>query len=126
LVNSNTGTININGLTPNTTYQWRVATKCKASTVVYSSYSAIKQFKTATSFAAVTSVTDATVQSTTTLIKVYPNPTNNTAIVQVNSIKINNYTIELADISGKILQTKTVMLSPGENKIAIDVSKYVP
>src|SRR5678816_115696 len=95
-VNSNTGTVNLSGLTSNTTYQWRIATKCKPNVVVYSSYSANKQFKTATSFAVSSAIADANTIATKS-ITVYPNPANNTALVLLTSSKISNYTLELTD-----------------------------
>ena len=44
--------------------------------------------------------------------------------MQVHSSEVNNYTLELTDISGKILQTKTDSLSPRINQIIVDVSEY--
>jgi hypothetical protein len=121
---SNADTLNLIGLTVNTTYQWHIATKCKPSVVVYSSYSAIKQFTTAASFVLSSTINEADAESKTSSITVYPNPANKTATVQVNSSKVNNYSLELTDISGKTLQTKTGSLSAGSNQIMVDVSKY--
>jgi hypothetical protein len=124
-ITTNTDTLNIKGLTVNTIYQWRVATKCKNNgTNSLSPFSKINQFTTAASFAVSGTVTEADAELKTSSITVYPNPANRTAIVQVNSFKVDNYTLELTDISGKVLQTKTGNLSVGINQIVIDVSEY--
>jgi hypothetical protein len=125
-INSNIGAVSLTGLTSNKIYQWRIATKCKSDVVVYSSYSANKQFTTAASFAVNNAIADARVETRSSFNKVYPNPANNTAVVLVTSNKISSYSFELTDVSGKVLQSKTGKLSREENKIVLDVSNYTP
>ncbi|MEO8712521.1 MAG: T9SS type A sorting domain-containing protein [Parafilimonas sp.] len=54
----------------------------------------------------------------------YPNPANNNAVVQFTSNKTLNYTVEITDVSGKVLQTKNGTAVVGKNNVMIDVSKY--
>jgi hypothetical protein len=63
-------------------------------------------------------------QQKTLLLSVYPNPANNNAVVQFTSNKTGKYTVELTDVSGKVLQTKNGSAVVGKNNITIDISKY--
>ncbi|HEX5154329.1 MAG TPA: T9SS type A sorting domain-containing protein [Parafilimonas sp.] len=53
---------------------------------------------------------------------VFPNPAKTTASVLFN--ETGNCVIALTDISGKILQTKKITASSGNNTLQLDVSKY--
>lgn len=57
-------------------------------------------------------------------INLYPNPAKNNATVQLNTNKAGKYIIELTDISGKLLQTKTITAISGTNKIGVDINRY--
>jgi hypothetical protein len=57
-------------------------------------------------------------------INIYPNPANNTASVTFMENKIESYTIQVTDISGKILLQKSNTSTIGENKINLDISKF--
>lgn len=59
-------------------------------------------------------------------VTAFPNPAKNSITVQFNAGKAGNNRIELNDISGRSLQTKTVTAIKGINKISIDVSNYTP
>ena len=121
----NTPTIGITGLAANTIYQWRVATKCKNNgTSSFSAFSSVKEFTTAAALAITSTIAETDLQTKASGITVYPNPATNTTIVQFNSSKASDYKVELTDVTGKVLQTITGKLSPGVNKVEIDVSKY--
>ena len=123
LVNTNTGSLNITGLTANTTYLWHVATKCKPSAVVFSSYSASKQFTTAASFA-INGFTSDDVSATGNVFKIYPNPTKNTSTVEFSENKTGSYVLRISDLVGKILWKKEGFSSSGKNIFQIDVSHF--
>jgi len=57
---------------------------------------------------------------------VFPNPTQSKIIIQFNSAKSSNYNIQISDVGGNILQTKTVTATAGLNKVDIDVHSYLP
>jgi Leucine-rich repeat (LRR) protein len=52
---------------------------------------------------------------------IYPNPVKSIATISFNAT--GNCTIQLADVSGNILQTKTI-IGKGNNRVQLDVSKY--
>jgi hypothetical protein len=60
-------------------------------------------------------------QSNTTF-SVYPNPAKTTVTVTFNAM--GNCTLKLTDVSGTVLQTRTVMAVKGANIIQLDVSRY--
>ncbi len=55
-------------------------------------------------------------------VSVYPNPAKSNATLSFNAD--GKYTINISDVSGKILQTKTGVTFKGINTIQLDVSKY--
>jgi hypothetical protein len=57
-----------------------------------------------------------------TTFSVYPNPAKATVTVAFNAI--GNCTLKLTDISGTVLQTRTVVAVKGANLIQLDVSRY--
>ena len=59
-------------------------------------------------------------------IKVYPDPVTNDAVVQFNSFKASDYSLEVTDVTGRVLEIKTGKVSTGENKIVINLSEYTP
>lgn len=122
-INTNTGTASLSGLTVSTIYQWRVATKCKSSgTTTYSAYSAIKQFTTSSTFiASGFSSKDETAINKN--FKVYPNPANSKATVEFNLINSSTYTLEISDLTGKVLLRKKDAGFIDKNIIQIDVSR---
>ena len=63
-------------------------------------------------------------QLKTSGVIVYPNPANNNAIIIFNTNKSTKYKLQLTDVSGKVLQTKTGETINGENKVMLDISKY--
>jgi len=54
----------------------------------------------------------------------YPNPAINTCTISFTGKTGDKYSIELTDLTGKILQHKSGMVLSGENKISLDMSKY--
>jgi hypothetical protein len=59
-----------------------------------------------------------------TEISAYPNPVSNILNVDVNSEMSGTYTIELMDLSGRIVYTSTIHTIEGMNSNQLDVSNY--
>lgn len=113
--------LNITGLLPNTNYQWRIATKCKTgATTSFSAYSSIQQFKTAAVFASAVSIEELQLQ--TNGFAVYPNPAKQTATVRFDATKAGTSTVELADLTGRVLYKTNIAALSGTNKQNINLS----
>jgi len=63
----------------------------------------------------------ATIEATSNNFSIYPNPVKSIATISFNAT--GNCTIQLTDVSGNILQTKTI-LAKGTSTLQLDVSKY--
>lgn len=107
VTNNNTAFFNLTGLTANTTYQWRIATRCKSNSVFsFSAYTSAKQFKTTTSFAIV-SFNDIDIRVANGFkITVLPNPANSIAILSIEG-SIKNATVSITDLQGKTIWMKS-------------------
>jgi hypothetical protein len=100
-ITTNTSTLNIAGLTANTVYQWKVATKCKNnSTSSFSAFSAIKQFTTAVAFATNDVVASPTQLNTAMQLMIFPNPAKTNATLIVNT-DVKDASISIIDFIGK-------------------------
>jgi hypothetical protein len=53
---------------------------------------------------------------------IYPNPAKTTTTIAFNTT--GSYIIKLTDVSGRILQTKTITAVKGRNTLQLDISKY--
>lgn len=106
VITTNTPTLSVTGLTGNTTYQWRVATKCKNNSAVsFSAYSAIKQFTTAAAFASA-GINEATITAAQVLqLKIEPNPASAAALLVING-KVTNASVVITDLAGKTIWKK--------------------
>ncbi|CAN5531005.1 hypothetical protein BH10BAC2_BH10BAC2_08970 [soil metagenome] len=101
---TNTPTFNLTGLTVNTIYQWRVATRCRNNgTISFSAYTTAKQFKTAVAFAVTSTDAIKAVQNTQLLVQ--PNPATNSAILSVKG-NVRNATVSIVDFVGKTVWEK--------------------
>ena len=58
------------------------------------------------------------------IMLVYPNPAVNNAIVVFNAEKAGSYSIQVTDLSGKLLQTIKGAATEGENKVNLSVGNY--
>lgn len=104
ITNNNTTSFNLTGLTANTTYQWRIATRCRNNGLVsFSAYTTAKQFKTAVAVA-VSSSDDLKVTPKLQLL-IQPNPTVNNAVLSING-NIKNATVSIVDFVGKTVWKK--------------------
>lgn len=115
----------LTGLTINTIYQWRMATKCKnGTTTSFSAYSPIQQFKTAA--AIIASAENALeVRANEKKIWVQPNPAVNNSTVIFTATQANTkYTIQLTDLSGKTVWHKEGITVKGTNTVSLNLSKF--
>ncbi|HEX5152506.1 MAG TPA: T9SS type A sorting domain-containing protein [Parafilimonas sp.] len=112
----------LTGLTPATTYQWRVLTRCntKPNTVV-SSYKTGPAFTTAAS-ATANENTEA-VSNNNLNIKVYPNPSPGNTTVEYSSTGFGKIQLMLYDAKGKIVFTRQDIAIKGSNIYRLDLSK---
>lgn len=119
LITTNTATLSLTGLVANTTYQWRVATRCKNNgTSGFSPYSTVKKFTTAT--AAVFASVDASDAAITQagVITLQPNPATTHTLLTING-KLKDASITLIDFSGKPVWRSGAVSS---NNVLIPVS----
>jgi hypothetical protein len=113
----------LTGLTINTTYQWRMATKCKnGTTTSFSAYSPNQQFKTA---AAIIASAENALQAVINEKKIWvqPNPAVNNSTVIFTATQANSkYTIQLTDLSGKTIWHKEGITVKGTNSVSLSLS----
>ncbi|MEP7319550.1 MAG: T9SS type A sorting domain-containing protein, partial [Panacibacter sp.] len=104
ITNNNTTSYTLSGLTANTTYQWRIATRCRSNGVVsFSAYTTAKQFKTAV--ALIASSADAMKINGQATMIVQPNPSTDNAILSVKG-NVKNATVSIVDFVGKTVWRK--------------------
>lgn len=122
-INTNTATLNITGLTANTNYQWRVATKCKNNgTNSFSDYSATKQFKTAAALQKNITTTTLAKQNAD-VITVSPNPAKNTININIAYIKNKINSVQILNATGAVVMEQQLQNS-GRAGLSVDVSKF--
>lgn len=59
-----------------------------------------------------------------TVLNIMPNPAKDIAYLVFNSNNTFNYTLQVVDITGRNMVVKTASANIGENRVAIDVSRY--
>jgi hypothetical protein len=74
------------------------------------------------SCAVVTGIEEIKAQSSVLISTVYPNPTTNTLNIKLNNKENETLIIEVRDMMGKTVYTKTYQASTGENETDINVS----
>ncbi|HYV92718.1 MAG TPA: LamG-like jellyroll fold domain-containing protein [Chitinophagales bacterium] len=112
-VSSNIGYKTIKGLLPNTSYMWKVKTKCTAEPVVYSPWSSSVSFNTTMKLEEMTEKEEAT-------LHIFPNPASGNVSVEIdNSSAINIVMIQ--DLVGRILLEKN-FYKDANDKVKMDVS----
>jgi hypothetical protein len=55
-------------------------------------------------------------------VKIMPNPVADALHLNINAVKSGNYTVEIADISGRIVASENADLNDGENTLNLDVN----
>lgn len=87
---------NISGLTPGTTYQWKVKTVCGA---LFSAFSPINVFTTP--------LKEAREITTTPSVLIYPNPSENQFSVSISGFDKNVITVSLYAVNGEVVFSQT-------------------
>jgi hypothetical protein len=72
-----------------------------------------------------TLTTDSAVITSSNKAIVYPNPAKNSITVSFSGGNVNNYLVELIDISGKVLEAKKLTTINDKNKLQLDISNYL-
>jgi hypothetical protein len=91
--NSNSGTFNLSGLVHNTTYKWRVRSKCSTNPNVFSSYTAIQTFTTLPRLGIPT--------ETFSSVDIIPNPTSSNFTLSFSNPDNKPVQIDLLNILGQ-------------------------
>ena len=111
---------NVTGLTPNTTYQWKVQTGCQQTPLIASGFINGANFTTAASFAIAEDNSKLTANTNTSL---YPNPVKDNLTVETASKAATKAVFIIVSAEGKTVQQITAQLQSGNNKITIPVAE---
>jgi hypothetical protein len=107
-------TTTLTGLSPTTTYQWQVRTKCNAAPAT--AYSASDIFTTPVRLAAPGALDG--------IVKVYPNPTSANLLIELNSEEECIARMNLVDMSGRIVYEKSIPVIRGFNSIELVMTDF--
>ncbi|HEX5154271.1 MAG TPA: T9SS type A sorting domain-containing protein [Parafilimonas sp.] len=123
-VKTNTGSVDITGLTANATYQWRAATKCKAAGITaVSSFTSIKQFNTPASFA-VMDVNTSAIKTGDNALHVYPNPAMSNIHIAFAAERNCKVEINITDALGRQLYQHNTINTGTSFAHNINVSRF--
>lgn len=103
-LNSNSTAINVTGLKPGILYDWQVKTICTLNPLLSSGYAAVKTFTTLNGLKQFDSENNIAVNNSR--LQLSPNPAHETIKLELKTKGIKNYTINIADVTGRILQVK--------------------
>lgn len=117
--NINSGNINstnLTNLTPNSEFEVRILARCGISSSQYSGYNSFKTL----------AGKDGLALSTPGLIEIYPNPTNDLVYLSFNSEQISEekLRVNIFDVTGVNVFDTEYVLTEGNNKFVLDLSKY--
>ena len=126
----------LNGLTPNSVYEWRLASKCAGSNpAVYSDYTAIQVFITLSQLLGDPEITiDNTgelkldispnqgKENATPGLNIYPNPSNENFIVSVN-LAADQYGVRIINIINSNGQVVKQLNMNGQNRISMNLKE---
>jgi len=108
-------------LTPNTTYKFKVQSKCTTDGVQKSVFSAVKTFVTL-------SAKDGSAenQGPVSEMNIYPNPTRSDFVVEVMSDDVSTAQISIYSVLGEKLSVRTVTLQGGKNDVSFQDQQLLP
>jgi hypothetical protein len=108
----------LNGLIPNSFYEWRVATKCGTGTPsVYSDLCALQLFSTPAQRLAEEPETEEANE-----FNVFPNPASEKLSVKFSSLSMSNYNLQILDATGRMIFEKTGVSLIHTNTTELDIS----
>ena len=123
------GSVTLAGLTKNSIYEIRMRTKCLSANG-FSDYSAIIETTTLATLIGVdsdslSSAINNDIPQQTSTLKIYPNPTENTVNLQINSFETSIAQITVTDYLGRIvLSLNDISIEIGEQTQTIDLSNF--
>ncbi|MBK8846295.1 MAG: T9SS type A sorting domain-containing protein [Bacteroidetes bacterium] len=122
--NGNTGTISITGLLPNTTYEWRVGTKCPGwpttqNTIAYSPKSS---FKT-TALRVGEIITETNFTNEAVALNLFPNPATYTLTVNFEA-EDEMANLKVVNTVGQVVYQKQLSATDGIYEEQLDVSNF--
>ncbi|HEX5151472.1 MAG TPA: ELWxxDGT repeat protein [Parafilimonas sp.] len=115
IVDSSKQSFTLNGLKPNTTYKWRIASVCQLNPQMVSTWSSYQIFKTPTSLIVSDSQLSASQSNTSGKVSLYPNPC--TDFVTIITPYMSSEII-LSDVAGRQLSK----IKAGKGNIRIPVA----
>ena len=112
----------LKSLLPSTTYEWNMQTWCDVKGNTKSGFTAIKTFTTTSQ------KSQPEYSSSQEVLQVYPNPSSQQATIRWNqeSDHYQQCTIELWDLSGRLVLVKNFVSAPGTSEITLDVHTLNP
>jgi len=114
VVNGNNTSKTITGLTPSTTYKWRMQTWCDGSGTIASGFTPIKKFQTPP----LKSLTE----ESSAIINVYPNPAHDNVSISLGNLSVRELVIR--NLTGQEIRKMSL---PGDNNGEIHLSlKGIP
>ncbi len=110
---SYTNSFNVTGLQPGSAYKWQVKTICGNSTTGFTPFS---YFSTSG-----VRISDPELETQNEFFVIYPNPAIDIITLEFNQdTEINSYSIEIRDITGRLLLNKTIT----ESLTEIDIKEF--
>jgi hypothetical protein len=114
--NTTSTSINLNGLSSNTQYVWKVKATCSLRS---SAFTALNNFTTLPAFAAASQTINEIEKQTG--FTFYPNPAAKNVNVIFNAAKQTVYSISIYDMQGRKLVSQLGVASLGENNFTLDI-----
>jgi hypothetical protein len=100
-------------LMPNTSYDWRVRTRCGSPVSIYS---VVRTFTT------LSGSRTSTASSIAAATELYPNPTQGTLTVATTVETETHTMLEVLDLTGRRVASRNVTLETGRNELQLDLT----
>ncbi len=112
------------GLVSGTTYEFQIRTHCPSG--VASSWSANGVYSTNPDIASIqptNTQTNISSFASDDMIKIYPNPTSDKLNIEIFTKRSGNTTIQLMDMSGRLVRELNIVAESGVNTITLDIQE---
>jgi len=116
---TNTNSLNITGLDPNSTYRWRVQSMCNASGTNKSGWTSFSYFSTLSGSRITTGDSELADN-----LNIFPNPTRGIFNIVFISDEIDNFEITIVDAFGKLISQENKQEFVGQFTKQLDLSSY--